>query len=106
MKSKTRFISLLVSVFLTLVVFGVNADDDDDHIDQAIKHAKVAAKASDGKTIAEHAEIAKTHAKESIEHLNAAISNLDGAIEHGKSAHVDLAKTAAHEAVTHLKEAE
>jgi hypothetical protein len=31
---------------------------------------------------------------------------LDGAIEHGKSAHVDLAKTAAQEAVTHLKAAE
>jgi hypothetical protein len=104
MKHNTRLIGLLAGIFFTLVSFGVYADDD--HIDQAIKHAKVAAKASDGKTIAEHAEMAKTHAKESIDHLNAAITNLDGAIEHGKSAHVDLAKKAAQEAVTHLKAAE
>jgi hypothetical protein len=103
MKHNIKLIGLLAGV-LTLASFGVYAEES--HLTQAIKHTQAAVKSSDGKAIAEHAELAKTHAKESLEHLNAAITSLDGAIEHGKSAHVDLAKTASEEALKHLKAAQ
>jgi hypothetical protein len=105
MKHNKKLIALLAGVVLTFAPLGVYAADDS-HIAEALKHANAAAKATDGKAIAEHAEEAKTHAKAALEHLNAAVTNLDGAIEHGKSAHVDLAKKAAEEAATHLKAAQ
>lgn len=76
------------------------------HMAEALKHAEAAAKATDGKAIAEHAEAAKTHGQVADEHLDAGIKSLEGAIEHGKLGHADLAGKAAAEAVTHLKAAQ
>ena len=66
-------------------------------------------------TIAEHAEMAKTHANAAKNeknltatggtHLDAGIRSLDQAIENGKLGAADSARKAAEDAVTHLKEA-
>jgi len=99
-----KLAGLYAGIALTLCSFGAFAEES--HSGLALKHAQVAAKATDGKTIAEHAETAKTHAKVADEHLDAGIKSLDSAIEHGKLGHTDLAKKAAEEAVTHLKAAQ
>ena len=59
---------------------------------EALKHAEAAAKADDTKSITEHAEAAKTHAKTADEHLDAGITSLNDAIDHGKMKHADSAK--------------
>jgi len=51
-------------------------------------------------------QAAKTHAKTADEHLDAGITSLNDAIDHGKLKHTDLAKKSAEEAVTHLKAAQ
>jgi hypothetical protein len=96
--------SLSAGILLTLVSFGAYAGES--HMAEALKHAEAAVKADDGKTIAEHAEVAKTHAKTADEHLDAGIASLTDAIDHGKMKHADLAKKSAEEAVTHLKAAQ
>ncbi|ESS71563.1 hypothetical protein MGMO_96c00100 [Methyloglobulus morosus KoM1] len=96
--------SLSAGILLTLVSFGAYAGES--HMAEALKHAEAAVKADDGKTIAEHAEVAKTHAKTADEHLDAGIASLNDAIDHGKMKHADLAKKSAEEAVTHLKAAQ
>jgi Small metal-binding protein len=99
-----KLTSLSAGILLTLASFGVYAGES--HIAEALKHAEAAVKADDGKAIAEHAEVAKTHAKTADEHLDAGIASLNDAIDHGKMKHADLAKKAAEEAVTHLKAAQ
>ena len=96
--------SLSAGILLTLVSFGAYAGES--HMAESLKHAEAAVKADDGKTIAEHAEVAKTHAKTADEHLDAGIASLNDAIDHGKMKHADLAKKSAEEAVTHLKAAQ
>ena len=96
--------SLCAAIALSLASFGVYAGES--HIAQALKHAESAAKADDSKAIVEHAEAAKTHAKTADEHLDAGITSLNDAIDHGKLKHTDLAKKSAEEAVTHLKAAQ
>jgi hypothetical protein len=95
---------LLASIALGFASFGVSAGES--HMKEALTHAEAAAKASDGKTVAEHAEAAKTHAKTADEHLDAGIKSLDAAINHGKMGMTNEAKKAAEEAVGHLKAAE
>jgi uncharacterized membrane protein YvbJ len=90
-------------VVLTSVSFSAYAES---HIAEALKHAEAAVKSDDGKTIAEHAEASKTHAKVADEHLDAGITSLNDAIDHAKLKHVDLAKKSLEEAVTHLKAAQ
>jgi len=97
-------IGLLTAIVLGLCSFGATAEES--HTALALKHAEVAAKATDGKTIAEHAETARTHAKVSEEHVANGIKKLDEAIEQGKLGHTEPAKKAAEEAVTHLKKAQ
>ena len=99
-----KLTALLAGIILTFAAFGTYAGES--HMAEALKHAEAAVKADDGKGIAEHAEVAKTHAKTADEHLDAGVTSLDGAIEHGKMGHADLAKKAAEEAVTHLKAAQ
>jgi hypothetical protein len=94
----------LAGMVLMAASFGVYAEES--HMEQALKHAEAAAKAGDGKTIAEHAEKAKTHAKTADEHLDAGITSLNDAIDHGKQKHDDLAKKSTEEAVKHLKAAQ
>ena len=94
---------LLAGTVLTFATFGAYAES---HMAEALKHAEAAAKADDTKSIVEHAEIAKTHSKTADEHLDAGITSLNDAIDHGKMKHADSAKKAAEEAVTHLKAAQ
>jgi predicted cobalt transporter CbtA len=95
---------LLASVVLALASFSATAGES--HMAEALKHAEAAAKSDDGKTIAEHAVAAKTHAQTANEHLDAGITSLNDAIDHGKLGHGDSAKKSAEEAVTHLKAAQ
>ena len=98
-----KLTGLLAGTVLTFASFGAYAES---HMAEALKHAESAAKADDAKAITEHAEAAKTHAKTADEHLDAGITSLNDAIDHGKMKHADLAKKSAAEAVTHLKAAQ
>ncbi|MGZ5007570.1 MAG: small metal-binding protein SmbP [Methylobacter sp.] len=91
---------------IVLSVCSLTVYADEDHIEKALKHAKEAGKAGDAKTIAEHAELARTHAKTADEHLDAGISSLDNAIAQGKQGDAAKAKQSVEEAITHLKKAE
>lgn len=102
--NKTRLTGLWAGIILTLCSLGAYAAEE--HVEEALKHAKAAAKADDAKEIVQHAQQAKSHAKTADEHLDAGITSLDNAITHGNQGHADLAKKAAEEAVTHLKAAE
>lgn len=99
-----KFIVLSAGIILTLAAFGAYAGES--HLAEALKHAEAAVKADDGKGIAKHAEVAKSHAQTASEHLKAGITSLNDAIDHGKLDHADLAKKSAEEAVTHLKAAQ
>ncbi len=99
-----KFTGLLTGIVLTLASFGAYAGES--HMAEALKHAEAAAKADDSKAIVEHAEAAKTHAKIADEHLDAGLTSLNDAIDHGKMKHADLAKKSAEDAVTHLKAAQ
>lgn len=99
-----KLIGLMAGTILTLASFGTYAGES--HMTEALKHAEAAAKADDSKAITEHAEAAKTHAKTADEHLDAGITSLNDAIDHGKMKHADLAKKSAEEALTHLKAAQ
>jgi len=98
-----KLAGLLAGIALTLSAFGAYAES---HMAEALKHAEAAAKADDTKSIVEHAEAAKTHAKTADEHLDAGVTSLNDAIDHGKMKHADSAKKSAEEAVTHLKAAQ
>ena len=95
---------LLAGAVLTFASIGAYAGES--HMAEALKHAEAAAKSDDAKAITEHAEAAKTHAKTADEHLDAGITSLNDAIDHGKMKHADLAKKSGQEAVTHLKAAQ
>lgn len=99
-----KLTGLCAGIALTLASFGAYAGES--HMVEALKHAEAAAKAVDGKAIAEYAETAKSHAKVADEHLDAGVTSLDDAIDHGKMKHPDAAKKAAEEAVTQLKAAQ
>jgi len=98
-----KLTGLLAGTVMALTSFGTYAES---HMAEALKHAEAAAKADDTKSIVEHAEAAKTHAKTADEHLDAGIASLNDAIDHGKMKHADSAKKSAEEAVTHLKAAQ
>jgi len=99
-----KLTGLLAGIVLSFCSFGAFAAES--HMAQSLKHAEAAAKATDAKVIAEHAETAKSHVTIAEEHLKAGATSLDAAIEHGKQGHADLAKKSAEEAVTHLKAAQ
>jgi hypothetical protein len=99
-----KLIGLCAGIALTFASIGAYAGES--HMAEALKHAEAAAKADDSKAITEHAEAAKTHAKTADEHLDAGITSLNDAIDHGKMKHADLAKKSAEEAVTHLNAAQ
>lgn len=95
-------IPLLTGVVLGLGSFAGQADEN--HLKEAVKHAEMAAAATDAKTIVIHAEEAGTHAKAADAHLDAGLDSLDRAIEHGNKNEGALAKKAAEEAAQHFKE--
>ena len=96
-----KLTDLCAAILLSLTSLSAIAEEN--HLTEALKNAEVAVKATDSKTIVEHAEAAKTHANAANDHLDAGIKSLDDAIDHGKQKHADSAKAAAEEAVTHLK---
>lgn len=99
-----KITALSAGIILTFASLGAYAGES--HMAEALKHAEAAVKADDGKGIAKHAEVAKTHAQTADEHLDAGVTSLNDAIDHGKLDHTDLAKKSAEEAVTHLKAAQ
>lgn len=87
---------------------------DNHHLAQAIMNAQAASRATTGEGVAEHAQMALTHAQAEMAadhpssedtHVNAAIVSLNDAIEQGHEGHVNLAQKAAREAKSHLKAA-
>jgi hypothetical protein len=94
---------LLAGVVLSLSSFAGPAEEN--HLQEAVKHADMAAAATDAKTIAIHAEESRMHAKTADAHLDAGLDSLDKAIEHGNKNEGAQAKKAAEEAAQHLKEA-
>lgn len=109
MKTITLYTSFLIIFFFSLSAFAAG-----NHLNEAIQHAEVAAKATEGKTISQHAEEAKTHANAAKAektqaatnpHLDAGIRSLDEAIKEGNLGAADSARKAAEQAVAHLKQA-
>ncbi len=98
-----KLTGLLTGAVLIFASLGAYAES---HMAEALKHAEAAAKADDTKSIVKHAEAAKAHAKTADEHLDAGITSLNDAIDHGKMKHADSAKKSAEQAVTHLKAAQ
>jgi hypothetical protein len=95
---------LSAGIALTAGSFAVYAEEN--HLQQAVEHAMTAAKETDAKAIAQHAEEALKHAKVADEHLDAGIKSLQEAIEHGKQDHGSVAQKAAEEATQHLTAAQ
>jgi len=96
---------ILLSIAMALSV-NLSAVAEDDHLEQAIKHAEEAADASDAAGVMKHAQLAQTHAKTASDHIASGMKSLDSAMEHGNLGHSDMAKGAAKEAVKHFKTAE
>lgn len=109
-KTITLYTSFLIIFFFSLSAFAAG-----NHLNEAIQHAEVAAKATEGKAISQHAKEAKTHANaakaDKIQatatnpHLDAGIRSLDEAIKEGNLGAADSARKAAEQAVAHLKQA-
>ena len=99
----TKLMGLMAGTALFFYSFGAYALDN--HLEQAIKYTESTVSALDAQSIAERAEVAKSHAIIAKEHLDAGIKNLESAIDHGKQGHADIAKVAAETALTHLKAA-
>jgi uncharacterized protein involved in high-affinity Fe2+ transport len=95
--------ALLAGALLGLVSSVSPAEEN--HMQEALKHADLAAKATDAKAIAMHAEESQAHAKTADKHLDAGLDSLDQAIKHGNKNEGALAKKAAEEAAKHLREA-
>jgi hypothetical protein len=96
----------LLSAGIALSLGSVAAYAEENHLQEAIKHVMMAAKAKDGKSVAQHAGEAQKHAKIADEHLDAGLKSLEEAIDHGNQGHDDMAQTAAKEAEEHLKAAQ
>ena len=113
MNTKAIVLYATISI-LSIFSFSVSAFVAGNHLEEAIQHADTAVRAPNGKTIAEHAEIAKTHAmavktgktlsSPDNEHLQAGIMSLHQAIKKGKLGAEDSARKAASDALAHFKE--
>ncbi|MGR9106768.1 MAG: small metal-binding protein SmbP [Gammaproteobacteria bacterium] len=106
----TKFTGLWIAMALLLCTSFAWAEGN--HLAKAIMDTQAATRAATGEGIVEHAEMALTHVKAEMalteaeatdEHLLAAVTSLDGAIELGKQGNVDLARKSAIEAKAHLK---
>ena len=107
--TNTKFTGLWVAITLLFCISFAYAEGN--HLAKAIMDTQAATRSANGEGIAEHAEMALTHVKAEMalasenadEHLVAAVTSLDEAIELGKNGDVDLARKAAREAKAHLK---
>jgi hypothetical protein len=95
----------LISIAMALSV-NLSAVAEDDHLEQATKHAEEAADATDAAGVVKHAQTAQTHAKTASDHIASGMKALDSAVEHGNLGHTEMAKGAAKEAVKHFKAAD
>lgn len=109
MKTITLFVSILI---MSLISFGVLAGSS--HLDEAMQHTEAAITSPDGKTVAQHAAEAKTHAnaakndkqhKVDSKHVDEGIKSLDDAVKEGNGGNTDAAQKAAREALNHFKQA-
>lgn len=99
--------NMLVQVGLALLLSSFNdeAIAESAHLPQAIKHADSAASAMDGKLLAEQAEQANVHVRQSIEHLNQASIHFRDAKDHANQGHLEPAKHSAQQGRIHLDSA-
>ena len=94
-----------------MALFSVSAVAADNHLNQAIQHAEAASTSPDGKSIVQHAQEAKTHAKAAMndkndaKHLEDGMKCLDDAVKAGNDGNTDAAKKSAKDAVNHFKQA-
>lgn len=94
------------AALLSAAVFSATAlagPTEENHLQEAVKQAELAAKSTDAKAIAMHAEESRAHAGTADKHLDAGLDNLDKAIEHANRNEGALAKKAAEAAVEHLR---
>jgi hypothetical protein len=104
MYMNTKLISLLSGIALSWGAFSVHAEEN--HLQQAIEHTMMAAKQTDGKAVAQHAEEALKHAKTADEHLDAGIKSLQEAVNQGNQNTGSNAQKSAQEAAQHLTAAQ
>lgn len=110
-----KIITLLTSILIiSLFSFNVFAEDV---LDQAIRHAEGATRASDGKAAARHAADSKAQAevakkdedeknnKTAAKHIEDGIKSLDEVLKVGNEGKTEAAKKAASDAVNHFKQA-
>ncbi len=109
MKTITLFASLIITTF-----FSLSALAGAGHLDQAIQHAEMAVKSTDGKAVAKHAMEAKKYANAAkndkdrqidTNHMDEGIKSLDDAVKEGKDGETDAAKKAASDAIEHFNQA-
>jgi hypothetical protein len=99
-----KLTTLLSGIVLSLGSYAAVAEEN--HLQQAVEHAMMAAKQTDGKAVAQHAQESLKHAKTADEHLDAGLKSLQEAVDHGNQNHGDLAQKAAQEATQHLTAAQ
>lgn len=101
--------SLLIISVLVFSSFSVNAGNS--HLKEAIQHTEAATKASDEKSVAQHAEEAKTHAnaakseKSDNKHLQEGLKCLDDATREARDGRLEEAQKAAKDALEHFNQA-
>ncbi|EIC28524.1 MULTISPECIES: small metal-binding protein SmbP [Methylomicrobium] len=99
-----KMINMLSGIMLGLGAVTVYAEEN--HLQQAVEHTMMAAKQTDGKAIAQHAQEALTHAVTADQHLDAGIKSLQEAVNQGNQNNGSAAQKAAQEASQHLTAAQ
>jgi type IV secretory pathway VirB6-like protein len=99
-----KIINLLSGIALGLGTVTVYAEEN--HLQQAVEHTMMAAKQTDGKAVAQHAQEALKHAAIADQHLDAGIKSLQEAADQGNQDNGGAAQKAAEEATQHLTAAQ
>ena len=106
---KTILSSLFIMGVLAFSSFSVNAGNS--HLEEAIQHTEAATEADGAKSIAQHAEEAKTHAnaaraeKSDDKHLQEGLKCLDDATREARDGKTEEARKAVTDALEHFKQA-
>lgn len=96
------------------VANAITGQHDEDHLAQAVSHAREAVGGGadrNAASLTEHASAALEHASaaqaaEANQHTAAGVTHLEQAVAHGRKGHVKIAKKHAEEALTHLSHAQ
>ena len=112
MKTLTLAICSLILVFTSLSAFSsYSTFAGFDHLSEAIRHTYSASRSPNGKTVANHTEVARIHASATrndnyrkIDHvfLNEGIRCLNLAVREGKNGNADAARQAVNDALLFL----